>query len=69
MLRSKLQGFFMEDIGERDLTSESIFPKNQVGKGKFVAKASGIVAGLVIIEEAYRVLDQQINVQFFYERR
>lgn len=65
MLRSKLQGFFMEDIGERDLTSESIFPKKQVGKGKFVAKASGVVAGLTIIEEAYRVLDQQINVQFF----
>lgn len=61
-LRNMLQSFLLEDIGDSDLTSNAIFPQDEVGKGVLVAKEDGIIAGLQIIKEAYHLLDASIKV-------
>lgn len=66
-LRGMLQSFLIEDIGELDLTSSSIFPPDEIGKGVFIAKADGIVSGLQIIREAYQLLDNQLKIECFYK--
>jgi len=65
-LRQMLEGFFLEDIGENDVTSQTIFPPNQQGKGVFVAKASGVIAGLPVMREAYCMLDSEIELTLHF---
>lgn len=65
-LRKMLQSFLLEDIGERDVTSQSIFPPDKNGRGVFIAKDDGIIAGLHIIKEAYHLLHTDIVVNFHY---
>lgn len=62
--RRLLERLLLEDIGDRDLTSEAIFPAYQTGKGVFIAKETGIIAGLPIIKEAYSLLDSSIEVNY-----
>ncbi|MFD1849309.1 carboxylating nicotinate-nucleotide diphosphorylase [Oceanobacillus bengalensis] len=61
-LRKKLESFLLEDMGDIDLTSNSIFPIYQKGSGVLIAKEGGVISGLAIIEEAYHLLDSQIEV-------
>lgn len=63
-LNKMLHTFLLEDIGEQDLTSQSIFPPNQSGKGVFIAKGEGIIAGLEMIKHTYHLLDPSIVVHF-----
>lgn len=65
-LKKMVQSFLLEDIGEQDITSKSIFPVHKNGKGVFVAKDDGILAGLEIIQEAYQLLDPKITVDHRY---
>lgn len=62
-LRKMLQEFLLEDIGELDITSQSIFPIEQTSQGVFIAKENGIISGLSIIKEAYHLLDSTIQVE------
>ena len=62
-LRKMLEEFFLEDIGELDVTSETIFPLENRGTGVFIAKENGIISGLDLIEEAYHLLDSSIGVE------
>jgi nicotinate-nucleotide pyrophosphorylase (carboxylating) len=64
-LRQMLQSFLLEDIGDRDITSETIFSLNKLGSGVFIAKEDGIIAGLDIIQEAYHLLDSFIQVELY----
>lgn len=61
-LHAMLESFLLEDVGDRDITSESIFPVSKKGKGFFIAKDTGIIAGLNIIKETYNLLDPTITV-------
>lgn len=61
-LRKMLESFLLEDIGDIDITSHSIFPIEQKGKGVLIAKEDGIIAGLDVIETAYHLLDPHIEV-------
>lgn len=65
-LRKMLEDFFMEDIGDQDLTSHAIFPARQNGSGVFIAKESGIIAGLDIIQQAYHLLDSKLEISLHY---
>ena len=62
-LRKMLEEFFLEDIGELDVTSETIFPLENKGTGVFIAKENGIISGVDLIEEAYHLLDSSIGVE------
>ncbi|MBY0123937.1 carboxylating nicotinate-nucleotide diphosphorylase [Bacillus sp. S/N-304-OC-R1] len=59
-LRLQLEQFFIEDIGERDITSELIFGNEKKGKIVFLSKENGIFCGEEIIRTGFSVLDNDI---------
>src|SRR5690625_7394894 len=59
-----IQSVVVEGIGEQGLTSQSIFPPDKSGKGVFIAKGEGTIAGLEIIRHTYHLLDPSIKVHF-----
>ena len=48
-----------EDIGDGDATSLATIPPDQQANGRFPAKASGVIAGLDIVELTYRLLQEE----------
>ena len=52
-----VRGALDEDIGARDLTSESVVPFETRARGVFVAKQVVVVAGLDVARAAFRLLD------------
>lgn len=68
-VRDKLTQFLKEDIGSGDLTSEAIFTEKEQGTAAFYAKEAGILAGTTIIEEAYRILDPELEVKLLKDDR
>lgn len=64
-LRKQLQEFYIEDLGELDLTSEYIFPIDEVSKGNFLVKKDGVLAGVDIFKEAYALFDPSIEVTLY----
>lgn len=61
-LREELKKFLIEDIGEHDITSTSIFPVSQLGEGKIIAKEEGVLAGVDLIKECLHLFDRSIHV-------
>ncbi|PEF33721.1 carboxylating nicotinate-nucleotide diphosphorylase [Bacillus wiedmannii] len=62
-VKEALNRFFLEDIGERDVTSQLIFPDNLLSKGTFLAKDTGVFAGRLVIEEGFKLIDEKIEVE------
>lgn len=62
LLKNILLEALREDLGNGDLTSSAIFNEGEKASGAFSAKAEGVLAGLSVIEEAYRLLDEEITV-------
>lgn len=61
-LRALLQQALIEDVGDRDVTSDLIFGQTTNGEVVFVAKESGIFCGVDVIQLGYELLDKQIIV-------
>ncbi|ARA98952.1 MULTISPECIES: carboxylating nicotinate-nucleotide diphosphorylase [Geobacillus] len=61
-LEQLLRQFFLEDIGDGDVTSDTIFPANERATGVFTAKEDGVVAGVDLIATGYQLLDPHIEV-------
>ena len=59
LIRSALE----EDIGPGDITTLSTVPLQARGKGLFRAKREGVVAGLVLVEKIFSVLDRDVEVR------
>src|SRR5699024_11894274 len=57
-----LLDFLCEDIQHCDITSESIFPDDEMGTASFYMKENGILSGTAIITEAYQILNKDIEV-------
>jgi nicotinate-nucleotide pyrophosphorylase (carboxylating) len=52
-----------EDLGRAgDVTSIATVPPGVVGRGVVVARAAGVIAGLPLLEAAFRKLDQQVKL-------
>ncbi|MFZ3576955.1 carboxylating nicotinate-nucleotide diphosphorylase [Virgibacillus sp. DJP39] len=66
-LQEMLRSFLIEDIGDGDCTSSTIFQHDALGRGIFYAKAGGILSGLQIIRTAYQLLDSSVEVTYFYK--
>lgn len=64
-VRKALESFFLEDIGERDVTSQLIFPDNLQAKGTFLVKDTGVFAGTDVIEQGFRLIDDRIQISFY----
>jgi len=52
-----------EDLGRAgDVTSIATVPPGIAGRGAVVARAAGVIAGLPVLEAAFRKLDPQVNL-------
>lgn len=49
-----------EDIGDGDLTTLAIVPSEARGKGRLIAKAAGVVAGLAVAQAAFQLVDEEV---------
>ncbi len=61
-LKSMLETFYIEDIGDEDLSSTYLFPETAVGEMNLVAKMAGVFCGQQIIEECSSVIDHATEV-------
>jgi len=50
-----------EDLGDGDITTLSTVPARSVLQGTFIAKESGIIAGLEVVRETLKYLDPRIK--------
>ena len=64
-LRSLIEQFLIEDIGEQDVTTDMIFPDSTAGKIVFLAKEKGIFCGEEIMHTGFRILNDQISIELF----
>ncbi len=62
VLEPMLHAWLLEDIGRGDRTTGSLF-NGQVprGRGKWIAKESGIIAGLPIASKVFGLLSSEVN--------
>jgi len=51
----------VEDIGDGDITTVSTVPGRSILKGTFIAKESGIIAGLEVVKETLQYVDHRIS--------
>lgn len=51
-----------EDIGTGDITSETTIPLDRAGQGTFIAKASGILAGLPVVALVLAAVDPRLTL-------
>ena len=56
-VRKKLEEFLLEDIGYRDITTDSI-ENHKTVEADIVAKESLVVAGVEFAKEIFRILDK-----------
>jgi nicotinate-nucleotide pyrophosphorylase (carboxylating) len=62
LLDPLLRDWLTEDIGRGDRTTQSLLAQNsRTGQAKWVAKASGVVAGLPVAARVFQLLDEQIK--------
>lgn len=52
-----------EDMPFGDITTENIISEDSVSKARFIAKESGIVAGLPVAERTFYLIDQRVSFQ------
>jgi len=64
-LRSQLEEFFIEDIGEQDLTTDYIFSDDTTGKIVFLSKDEGVFCGEEIIKTGFYLLNHDLSVELF----
>jgi len=61
LLQAMIREFLREDIGRGDLTSESIFPENQTGTARLVAREAFVLAGAEkVAAEVFKVQNAAI---------
>lgn len=61
-LKAMLEQFYIEDIGDNDLSSDFLFPETATGELAIVAKMDGIFCGTKVIETGLRVVDYNSTV-------
>ncbi|EHZ2230364.1 carboxylating nicotinate-nucleotide diphosphorylase [Listeria monocytogenes] len=62
LMNQAIQAFLLEDIGQHDLSAETVFPCDTMGEGVFLAKETGILCGISIPPKVYELLGG--NIQF-----
>lgn len=62
-IKEQVQRFLIEDIGEGDITSRTVVPKDLTGRGRIVAKEEGVMAGTEILSIGYGLIDSRVTVE------
>jgi len=50
-----------EDIQTGDITTQAIIPESVFGKGKFLIKANGVIAGLTVAKDVFEMVDKKLD--------
>jgi len=58
-----IQLAIQEDIGDGDITTESLIPDSLIAEGVFIAKESGVIAGLPVVEYFFSKLDKGVSLK------
>ncbi|MCR4321458.1 MAG: carboxylating nicotinate-nucleotide diphosphorylase [Candidatus Brocadiaceae bacterium] len=58
-----IQLAIQEDIGTGDITTENLIPDSLIAAGAFIAKESGVIAGLPVVEYFFSRLDKDVSLQ------
>lgn len=53
----------LEDINYCDVTTDYLIPAEQMGKGKLVAKAEGILCGVEVATRVFELIDSDIKIE------
>ncbi len=61
-MREIIKQALQEDIGDGDITTDTIIPADLILSGEFIAKSEGVTAGLAVAELTFLLLDD--NIQF-----
>jgi len=62
VLENVVRMALQEDIGNGDVTTNSIVPPGTPGTGKLLAKEPGIIAGLDVAEATFRMVDPHLTI-------
>jgi nicotinate-nucleotide pyrophosphorylase (carboxylating) len=57
----RIKAFLKEDMGQGDITTDAIVPKDHSSKAVILAKAEGVVAGHPFAGEVFKSLDRDIQ--------
>jgi nicotinate-nucleotide pyrophosphorylase (carboxylating) len=66
-LEDFIRNAFAEDIGEGDHTSLSCIPASARGKSVLLIKEAGVVAGVRVALEVFRLFDPQLQTTVFFQ--
>jgi nicotinate-nucleotide pyrophosphorylase (carboxylating) len=62
-IKAIVQRALAEDVGSGDVTSQWILPPEMRVRGRFLAKAQGVLAGLEVVRQVFRQIDERIAFQ------
>ena len=54
-----------EDIGNEDVTTNSVMPEYKRGRVKLICKQDGVICGLSVFERVFKLLDENTVIEIF----
>ena len=54
-----------EDITYEDVSANSVMPESRKGTVDLICKEEGVIAGLKVFERVFKLLDSEVQVEFF----
>lgn len=64
VIDEQIRRWLQEDMPYGDITTDSLIGTEAVSSGEFIAKASGIVAGIDVVKRVFSILDTRIVLDF-----
>ena len=59
-IRDIIKTALKEDIASGDITTKATIPINLIGKGTFLIKDEGIIAGFDVVDEVFKLVDSEL---------
>ena len=64
-LRSMMEQFLAEDIGDYDVTTQAVFEEDTTGTLILLAKEKGIFSGEMVISTGFSMIDSNVSISLF----
>jgi nicotinate-nucleotide pyrophosphorylase (carboxylating) len=62
-IRSIVEMAVTEDLGHGDITTDSLIPQSLQGTASIVSRSTGVVSGVAVAVEVFRIMDPSITVE------
>lgn len=56
-----------EDVTSEDLTTNAIMREDKKGEAQLICKQDGVIAGLLVFQRVFQLLDADIQVELYYK--